>query len=349
MSTGGLALLLYNSPRNFTGLITIGKVIYLLDLVFFVSLTATIVARFILFPSSLKASLVHPNESLFFPTFLLSLAAILSNAAGYGSPSSGSWLGEALWILFWIYTAISIVGAIAQFILLFSGSRLPVHSMTPVWMLPIFPAMLVGTVAVSLLAHQPVERAPTLIITGLTCQGLGWSGGLFLYPLYLGRLMQDGLPASGMRPAMFIAVGPPGFTSVAIIGLSASIPSGIGYFASHPYAIEILQVVALWASVFLWCLSFWFFAIATCAVLMSALQNQLQFTMAWWAFVFPNVGFTISTAKIGENLESEAIQWIACAMIILIAGMWLLVLGVLLMKILKQTLFSSGRSRSEHM
>src|ERR1700733_15279529 len=47
MSTGGLALLLSATPHRFPGLTIIGKIFYILDLVFFVSLVAGITARFI--------------------------------------------------------------------------------------------------------------------------------------------------------------------------------------------------------------------------------------------------------------------------------------------------------------
>ncbi|KAL5458800.1 hypothetical protein PMIN06_003119 [Paraphaeosphaeria minitans] len=51
---------------------------------------------------------------------------------------------------------------------------------------------------------------------------------------------------------MFMAVGPPSFTSLALIGMSTSIPEGYGYFAEHPMAKDVLQLLALVFSIFLW-------------------------------------------------------------------------------------------------
>ena len=43
----------------------------------------------------------------------------------------------------------------------------------------------------------------------------------------------------------------------------------------------------------------------------------------WWAFIFPNVGFTISTIYLGQELESEAILWVSTGMVIMLVVFWL--------------------------
>lgn len=52
-----------------------------------------------------------------------------------------------------------------------------------------------------------------MIVAGLTAQGLGMLVSLLMYACYLRRMVQFGLPSPHSRPAMFIAVGPPGFTA----------------------------------------------------------------------------------------------------------------------------------------
>lgn len=42
-----------------------------------------------------------------------------------------------------------------------------------------------------------------------------------------------------------------------------------------------------------------------------------------WAFVFPNVGFTIAIIDIGQQLESEGVLWVGSAMTILIVITWI--------------------------
>ncbi|KAF4470152.1 C4-dicarboxylate transport mae1 [Fusarium albosuccineum] len=327
MSTGGIALLLHNTPYQFSGLQVIGKIFFILTLIIF----------------SILNSLMHPTESLFFPCSLLSIATILVNTAAYGLPATGSWLATALRVCFWIYTAISTLSAIVQFFVLFNGAHLPIHSMTPAWILPVFPAMLTGTLASSIMPSQSPEHRMPILVAGVTYQGLGWIVASLVYPLYLGRLMQDGLPAPAMRPGMFIAVGPAGYTSVALIGMASSIPEGHGYFATYPMAPQVLQIMALWVSIFIWCIAFWFFAFSLLAVLASAIKWKLRYSMTWWAFVFPNVGFTLATARIGEQLESPAIKWVSSAMAICLVIIWFIVLYAQMSAVIRKKILWPGR------
>jgi tellurite resistance protein TehA-like permease len=62
MSTGALATLLGQQPFYFTGLKTIGKVVFILDLVLFLTFCGCITYRFVTNNRSLNRSLHHPHE-----------------------------------------------------------------------------------------------------------------------------------------------------------------------------------------------------------------------------------------------------------------------------------------------
>jgi len=183
--------------------------------------------------------------------------------------------------------------------------------------------MLSGTIASLIAPDQPPEQRLPIIIAGVTFQGLGILVSMIMYPIYLGHLMVDGLPAIDLRPGMFISVGPPCFTSLALIGMGNALPPNYSFFASHPIAIEVLQTVALFTACFLWSLGFWFF----CISLISAVGGipKMTFHLTWWAFVFPNVGFTIATIEIGREFESEGILWVGSGMTVLVVLGWMFV------------------------
>ena len=144
-----------------------------------------------------------------------------------------------------------------------------------------------------------------------------------VYPVYW-TSVQSGLPTLDLRPGMVIAIGPPSFTALAIIGMANSIPNNFGYFESHPLAYDVVNIIAVFIAIFLWSLSLWFFAI----FLLSCVTciGKMRFQLLWWSSVSPNIGFTIVTITIGTSLESQGITWVRTGMSIIVAGLWLFVL-----------------------
>jgi tellurite resistance protein TehA-like permease len=50
----------------------------------------------------------------------------------------------------------------------------------------------------------------------------------------------------------------------------------------------------------------------------------IHYTNTWWAIIFPNVGWALGTIYLGRVLESQAIDWVAVAMIIGVEAIWVL-------------------------
>ena len=154
MATGSLAILLYQTPYKFRGLITIGKVVFILDLVSFLILVIMMAVRFVRRPKALMRSLRDRTESFYFGTFWVSVALILSNASIYGSSVCGPWLVKVIEVLFWCHLACVIVVAIFHYQALFVSQNLPISTMTPSWILPIYPLLITGPLAATLIQHQ---------------------------------------------------------------------------------------------------------------------------------------------------------------------------------------------------
>lgn len=257
MSTGGFATLLSVQPHTFTGLETIGTIVYIFDIALFVLLCTAITCRFTMHPGSFHKSLKHPSESLFFATFWLSLPTIIGGMNNYGAGNVGDWLIVVLRVLYWLYFASTLLVAVFQYWYLFKAQRLPVESMTPAWILPIFPVMLTGTLASIVASNQPPEQRMPVIVAGVASQGLGWTMAVMVYAVMIVRLFEYGLPPPKSRPGMFICVGPPGFTVLSLIGMSKALPEGYGYFARNTTAVPALQAMALFTGIFIWMIGFW--------------------------------------------------------------------------------------------
>jgi C4-dicarboxylate transporter/malic acid transport protein len=341
MSTGGLALLLGAQPHTFNGLVTIGKVVYIFDLVLFVLTCSALVYRFFKYHGTFKSSLVHPTESLFMPTSLLSLASIISAIPIYGIPATGQWLVEVYIVLFWLYFAFTFVSAVAQYYYLFSRPQFTIQGMVPSWILPIFPFMLCGTISGSGARYMSPTQAMSVITGGLTAQGLGMLVAFLMYVQYIRRLLQFGLPSPNMRPGMFISVGPPAFTSLAIIALADDLPAGETYFGDPAITRQVVKIMATFTAIFIWCLAFWFFAISVIACL--GASTSMSFHLSWWSFVFPNIGFTISVIKIGESLQSDGILWVGTSMTLLLVVVYLFVLACHIRAVWRKKIWFLGK------
>jgi tellurite resistance protein TehA-like permease len=177
-----------------------------------------------------------------------------------------------------------------------------------------------------------------VLCAGLAAQGLGFMVSVFFYATYLSRLMAFGLPVQ--RPGMFIAVGPPSFTCSVFVAMAAEMPRvleelagdtgpavrGIKAVLEGLDGTEVqmlgaaMRLLALCVAVFLWGLSFWFFASAVVAVLVG--MPDRRFHLSWWSFVFPNVGFTLASMRLGSALGSAGMMWFSTVMTALLVVAW---------------------------
>ncbi|RSL93692.1 hypothetical protein CEP52_013100 [Fusarium oligoseptatum] len=293
MSSGGLALLIHVQPHQFTGLRIIGTVIYAANLAIFTLCCLAILFRFLFNPGDLTKSVTHHRETMLFPTFFLAVATLITSTQRYAIPLNDASYAWATQTIFWVY----------------------VVTMMPGWLLPIFPVMLAGTVASVILETQTNINPLPIIFAGLTCQGLGFCVSMMMYAHMIGRLMQSGLADREHRTALFMNVGPPAFTALALIGMANALPDTISGADHLALNVDTVRAVALLSAVFLWALSLWWFLIAVVAVVASPPK---EFHLGWWPLVFPNTGFTLATISIGNEFKCEGLLWAASGMTIIL-------------------------------
>lgn len=348
MSTGAIATVLGQQPFTFPGLMTIGKIFFILDIVLFLLFCCLITIRFIMRPSALGRSLHHPHESFFFGTFWVSIALILYCTQLYAVPVCGPWLVKALEVCFWSYGGCAILVVCFQYHIIFDSERLPVTETMPAWLFPAYPFLVLGPLAAVLEYSQPQYAALPILIGGLVFQGLGWSIAFIMYTLYFTRLINSELPEESKRPGMYVAVGPAGlsfqyphhpshehqlnpfspkaYTANALVALGSQattvLPDHFLGTTTLPVG-EVWKAIGLPVGLFLWLLGFWFMAVASISVLVGA--RKMHFTLNCWAFIFPNVGLTIALIQIGNVLGSNGIKGVASAMTIVLMAAWLIV------------------------
>ncbi|KAF1969678.1 hypothetical protein BU23DRAFT_582565 [Bimuria novae-zelandiae CBS 107.79] len=326
MSTGAVAVVLANTPNKFLGLMTIGKIFYITNLVLFVLFTALMVTRFILVPPKFMASLVHPVEGLFHGAYWVSVSLILNGAQSYGVPNCGPWLVKALEICYWTYCSIVFLVGVGQYYIFFQSVKLDVHDAVPVWIFPIYPLLVVGTMAGTMIPSQPTDRGWYMWVGAVALQGLAWVVALLMYSLYTQRLMTAELPSPSTRPGMYVSVGPAGYTAAGLVSLgkqaSIVVPASQFTELSLPDG-DLIRNLGIISGLFIILFSFWFFCISTVAVLTGI--RRMSFTLNWWAFIFPNAGLTLAAIQIAQALNSDGIRGVCSALTIMLVAMWLFV------------------------
>ena len=335
---------------------------FLANILLFLVLCTCTVLRLIHHPAHFASSFLHPQESLFLGSFWLSLSVILAGIQTYGithgpfsssssSSSSSSppypWLVDAVHVLYWAYAALSLANSIFQYWILIAYSKLRPVPYLPSIFLAGYSAMLTGTVASMVAGTQPAHRVMGVVVSGVAYQGFGWCISFIAVVAYVRNVLDLGFPpAAQLRPGLFIPVGSCAYTIVALIGLANAVSEDASYFVRHPAAPEILRVLALFTGIFLYVFAFWLFAIAFLGNV--GVVGKMPFSLTWWAFIFPNVGFTLSTSVLGRELESEGILWVASVMTALLVVIWLVTVVGCVRAVWKREIVWPGRDEDKN-
>ncbi|KAI9699926.1 MAG: hypothetical protein M1820_006988 [Bogoriella megaspora] len=344
MATGGLANVIYSVPFRFRGLYTIGLLFFLLNLVLFIFNCVMISFRFWYYPATFKTSFLHPTESLFIPAFVISIGTIIINITEYGleGHKTGQWLHTTMTVMYWIFCAIAVGFSAGIYLILWSTQTFTISQMTPIWIFPAYPLLVVGPHAGVLASKTTANRALDIIIGGFIIQGIGFMVTLMIYSAFIYRLMTQKLPRESLRPGMFISVGPSGFTIAAIINMAETLPKVIpkDFMGNGELCGMVTMIVGNWVGIWLWGLALWFFMVSVGAHWSCIGPGKMNFAMTWYSFVFPNTALVTATFAVAKALNNQPIRILGCVMTCLLILTWIFVSGMMIRAVLtKQILW----------
>ncbi|KAK6394814.1 hypothetical protein LTR65_001606 [Meristemomyces frigidus] len=336
MATGGVANVLHQVPYQFHGLYAIGCFFFILNIVLFLFNVVMISCRFRLYPSTFKASITHPTESLFVPAWLISIGTILINITEYGvsDGKTGAWLLSTMRILFWVYCALAVLFSCGIYLVMWSTQTFTIDQMTPVWIFPAYPLLVIGPHAGMLASKTSGSDALDIIIGGFIFQGIGFLVSLMIYAAFIYRLMTQKLPQESLRPAMFISIGPSGFTISGVVSMGQEIVRvvppdfmgpGLGELAG-----KVSMIMANWMGLWLWGLAWWFFIVSVGAHWSTVRHGRGKFAMTFYSYVFPNTALTTATFALGKALDNTPIRILGCVMTCLLICAWLAVFTMMI-------------------
>jgi tellurite resistance protein TehA-like permease len=325
MTTLGLSTLLsaQRSLHSFPGLYELGLVVYFIGLVQWIFILMVRSVNFISQRGSFTKSMSEPSEAMFFAAFWIGAYGIITAGAEFAAPIAGSHLGTTFCAFFWIYLVCALCTGVGLHLLLFQQHSLLAAHMTPAWLLPVLPIILVGVMAGGVADFLTEKQRFPVLIAGLVCSSMGFLISLPVAAIYFTRLFTAGFPDPDTRPGMMIAVGPPTYAPLAWLKLAAAIPKDYAAFATFSVATEVVQIMAFILSLAVFGMGIFFLLMAFCAIIRRS--HQMRFHLTWYGFIFPNVGLLSAAGIFGNLIPSDGLKWVVSVATAFLSAIWIFV------------------------
>ncbi|KAG5787768.1 hypothetical protein H9Q69_013163 [Fusarium xylarioides] len=147
---------------------------------------------------------------------------------------------------------------------------------------------------------------------------------------------------------MFISVGPTAFTCGGLIALGKQAKSALpDDFLSTPSipAGELWSGMSVAAGLFIWLMAIWFSGLSAISVLRGA--RRMEFSLTWWALVFPNVGLALASINVGKTLSSRGIKIFGSALtvvlVIVLVIVWFICAAFHIRAVIRKDLLAVGK------
>ncbi|GAA93729.1 uncharacterized protein L969DRAFT_84821 [Mixia osmundae IAM 14324] len=313
MGTGALAFLLYEIPWRFQGLIVLGDIVFVINLIFFVVITAGLILRFALFPGAFKNSMLHPFESSFVPCLPLAMANIIAEMQDYGTRHTGFWLIKTGEVLFWVYLSVALTICFIIPPLQYTVQRHPFSQFSPLWMMPALCVVFSGALASTVSTDLPPYSSVSVLTTSFITMGLGLIVAILYTAGFITRLLVHGQVPAAQIPTLFITVGPFAWTAYGLLAVGTRIETVYPMLQPPPFAMSamsgpVISLAALLLAMLLYGFSWWVVMTSLVQFVYSAFKGDLPISIAAWSTTFPLAGHINATFQLGQRLDSRFIK-----------------------------------------
>jgi C4-dicarboxylate transporter/malic acid transport protein len=304
MGTGVLAVTLHFYARFVPALDVAAVVLHWLNAVLFVVLAVPWLARWLRYPAAAIATLKHPVQAHFYPTFSIALIVLALQFLVFGPQRE---LALALWIMGALLT---IIFSFVILTLVFQGEATSLEHVTPAMFIPPVGLVVIPVAGVPLAASMAPTWQSAMLVFNWAVLGAGSLLYVGLLALTMVRYVTHRRIGAPLVPSAWINLGPLGVIPISLLNLVDAMPVLGAAGAAH--------VIAL----LLWGFGLWWLVMAVILTLVAARRGELPFALSWWAFTFPLGAFVAASWRLGTQLALPALLAVGAAALALLALLW---------------------------
>ncbi|WP_434601535.1 TDT family transporter [Pseudomonas sp. Z4-7] len=324
MGTGVLALALAQVPGGNAGLHAFAEGLWLFNIFLFALFTGLYSARWVLFFNEARRVFGHSTVSMFFGTIPMGLATIINGFLVFGLPRWGDGVVAVAEVLWWIDVAMSLACGVLIPFLMFTRQEHRIDQMTAVWLLPVVAAEVAAASGGLLAPHLGDAHAQLVtLVTSYVLWAFSLPVAFSILTILLLRMALHKLPHENMAASSWLALGPIGTGALGMLLLGGEAPM---IFAANglPGVGEVASGLGLVAGITLWGLGLWWVLMAL-LITGRYLREGIPFNLGWWGFTFPLGVYALTTLKLASVLGLVFFNLLGCALVVMLAVMWLIV------------------------
>ncbi|MDR3567856.1 MAG: TDT family transporter [Syntrophobacteraceae bacterium] len=324
MGTGILALILPQIPGLGHALRPVGEALWLLNIGLFTLFLTLYTARWILFGHEARRIFSHDVASMFIGTIPMGLATIINGILAFGQPRWGAGVVPIAQALWWVDVAMSLGCGVLIPFFMFTRQEHALDRMTAVWLLPVVAAEVAAASGGLLAPHLLGARAQFLtLVVSFALWAYSVPVAFSILTLLILRMVLHKLPHESMAASSWLALGPIGTGSFAMLVLGANSPAI--FAARHLSSIgQATLSIGTIIGMLLWGFGLWWLLLAT-LITIRYFRAGVPFNLGWWGYTFPLGVYTVATLKLATILALSFFTVPGTAEAMALAAIWVCV------------------------
>lgn len=322
MGTGVLALATLSFSKHWEFLKYLALFLHWFNIALFIVLSIPWITRWVCCRTLALATLNHPIQANFYPTFSIALLVLATQGLAFGS---NLLLTEVVW---WVGALLTYVFSISILYRIFINEHVALEHVTPAQFIPAVGLIVIPIAGVPLLSHMSgVAQDLALLMNVL---GLG-AGGLMYFGLFALMIFRSYLhkPALGpLTPTIWVHLAPIGILPVGVLNLMT--------YLSLPSALEIAKVFAM----LFWGAGFWWLIMVILITITAFKRGMLPFALSWWAFIFPLGALTNLSLRLTQEMHFNMFYIGALLVWVLMLSLWIINLFFTLKNVINGSVFT---------